>query len=181
MNDGSRFDFNNDFILKTCLLLNAKNSESVRYNVGNLNENFFRFIKDNWKSIQKSITLVKDIIHDKFLITHDKVLTSYNALIPIIYYFHKNGIISYGAGKHSISDSELKNIRIWLIKTMLNGIFSAHSDTIIYKCKEIIGKGKTKSFPFDDIDKTLKTEHNRQNEIDFDRLDNIQYKGKIVI
>lgn len=178
LNDNRRYDFSADFIIKTCLTIHAKNNDGVRYKISNFHSSFFDFVQTEWSAINKAISLVRDIIHDKFLITDDKALTSYNALIPLIYFLYKNKINGLGNGKNLLDDHLLKNIGIWFIKSLLTGFFGAHSDSVIYKCKEVIDKSDSLQFPAEDIDNSFKRDMNKMNELDTDFLEKVKYNSK---
>ena len=44
----------------------------------------------NGLNIVKSITIIVDLIDNKYKLSSNKVISSYNALIPLIYFVYKN-------------------------------------------------------------------------------------------
>ena len=142
INDNDRFKFNNDFILKTALVIYATNNDEVRYKTKNFKSGLLNNLKKEWKLIESSITLCVDLIKDKLFLTSYKTITSNNALIPIIYWIYKNNFKGFGETKNCITNENINQIRIWLIKALLSGVFGGQSDTILYKCKEIIKNDK---------------------------------------
>lgn len=101
--NGEVFDFDTDFVLKTCFTLFAKSQKDVKYSKQNVDDEAkINEIINNWDKIVDSITVTRDLI-TKFGIVHSKLLTSNNALIPLIYYIYKRDIQGLG-------DSKQKNI-----------------------------------------------------------------------
>jgi uncharacterized protein with ParB-like and HNH nuclease domain len=82
---GDGFNFNTDFIMRTCLTMtdspiNLKIDSFKRTNIVN--------VKDNWTQIKVAFeSLVKFLVLIGF---SDAYIISYNALIPILYYLFKN-------------------------------------------------------------------------------------------
>jgi hypothetical protein len=117
----NRFAFDRDFILKSAMSIL---DQGAKYDVDKLrNDELRQSIASNWKRITDSVRFVRDQIVEKTFIRSDKALTSYNALIPLVY-FH------YHYGK------EWKNIgpiRDYLLRVLLTGAFSGRPDTLIDK------------------------------------------------
>jgi uncharacterized protein with ParB-like and HNH nuclease domain len=57
INANERYKFSNDFVLKTALVMYAKNGEEVRYKTKNFKSDLINNLKTDWKSIEKAITL----------------------------------------------------------------------------------------------------------------------------
>lgn len=86
INDNDRYKFTIDFVLKTALVLYAKNNEEVRYKTKNFKSDLIHKIKNDWNKIEKAINLSIDILKDKLCLTNHKTISSNNAIIPIIYW-----------------------------------------------------------------------------------------------
>jgi len=86
INDNDRYNFSNDFVLKTALVLYAKNNDEVRYKTKNFKSDLISKIRSDWDSIERTISLCADLLKDRFFLTSDKAISSYNSLIPIIYW-----------------------------------------------------------------------------------------------
>lgn len=119
LNDHDRFGFNRDFVLKTAMTLLGK---GAKYDVNKLrDEDVRKTITSHWSDITDSIKFVKDQIVEKTFIRSGKALTSYNALIPLIYF-------------HYHYPDEWKNIRAikdYLLRALLTGSFSGSPDGLI--------------------------------------------------
>jgi uncharacterized protein with ParB-like and HNH nuclease domain len=175
--NSDRYAFSNDFVLKTILLLYAKSNDEIRYKTKNFNPDLIDNLQKDWDKIEVSIALCVDLLRDKLLLTSDKTISSYNALIPIIYWIFKKQIKGFGAGRNCLTENEIRIIRTWLIKGFLSGAFGGQSDTILYKCKEGIDNSSSESFPGDEIEKKIGYETKKSMEPNKDFLDKISYSS----
>jgi len=175
--NSDRYAFSNDFVLKTTLVLYAKNNDEIRYKTKNFRSDLIQKIQNDWDKIEKAISFSVDLLKDKLFITSDKTISSYNSMIPIIYWIYKNDIKGFGAEKNCLNDNEISKIRIWLTKALLSGVFGGQSDTILYKCKESIDTKSSDSFPAEDIEKRIDTGTKKSMKLDNDFLDNISYNS----
>jgi len=155
LNDNGKFRYDNDFVLKAILFINADKFEKMKYRTGNFSPELIRKIQadSEWeKRIVTSIKLMHDLITSKFLITDTRLITSYNALIPIVYFIYKNGFNGLGEGSNKLGKANQQLIREWLIGSMLMGLFGTHSDTMLHKTKVTIdGAKNTKLFPKEEL------------------------------
>jgi uncharacterized protein with ParB-like and HNH nuclease domain len=175
INANDRYKFTNDFILKSALVMYAKNNEEVRYKTKNFKSGLISNLKADWKSIEKAITLCVDLLQDKIFLTSYKTIPSNNAIIPIIYWIFKNGRKGFGHAANCISDIEITQMRLWLTKALLSGIFGGQADTILYKCKETMAHKKNKLFPSEELEKKINTETKKSMKLDPNILDNVKY------
>jgi uncharacterized protein with ParB-like and HNH nuclease domain len=176
INDADKYKYSNDFILKTILFFNASDTSQIKYRTMNFKPDLINKIKDDdyWKKFTKSVKLVADLIKDNFYLTNNKLISSYNAIIPLIYWVFENNIKGIGKGKNFIDDDTIVNMRTWLIKALLSGVFGGMSDTILIKCKESIDDN-IPNFKAEEIEKKIKKETKKDMEITSDDLDKIKY------
>ena len=82
--NGTQFEFDRDFVLKASLVvLNL----GARYEVDKLRDEKLKSkITDVWEEITDAVRFTRDVLVSKTFIRSDKALTSYNALMPIIYF-----------------------------------------------------------------------------------------------
>lgn len=153
LNDGGKFDYDNDFILKSILFFHATDQDGLKYHTKNFTKEIIDSTKNDWDDrISKTFKLTKELIKDRFLLTHDKLITSYNAIVPITYFIYKYNFKGIGEESNKITSSLQASVREWLITSMLTGIFGGQSDGILNKAKIAIEeKGKADCFPKDDI------------------------------
>jgi len=118
LNVGGTFDFDVDFILKTCLILI---NTGAKYDIAKFrNENNKTAIIENWESIADSIRWCKDFVYGDTYIKSKKNLPSYLSLIPIIYtkYRYPNTCTN------SIND-----FKEFLLKVNLTGVYGGVTDS----------------------------------------------------
>jgi len=178
LNDNDRFDFSNDFVLKTILFINANDINGLKYKTKNFNIDLIDLIKDDvyWEKLTSTIYLARDVLKDKFHLTHKKLISSNNALIPIIYWLFKNNIKAIGSGNNCVYETDILKMRTWFVKALLSGVFGGQSDTILIKCKNTIDSGAI-NFPAQEIESTIKKETKKLMEITVDDIDKISYNS----
>lgn len=179
LNDNERYDFSNDFILKSILFINATDVASLRYKTKNFNSEIIDLIKqeDYWNKITKSIYLARDILGDRFFLTHKKLISSNNALIPIIYWLWKNNMKAIGSENNCVTESDISQMRIWFIKALLSGVFGGQSDSILHKCKVTIDDNNQNHFPAKEIEEKIKKETKKLMNITIDDIEKITYNS----
>ncbi len=137
----SGYAFDRDFVLKTCLTLLDK---GARYEVSKFRDGKTKEeIIASWDSITKAIKDVRDFLHGKTYIRHDKALPSYLALIPVIYF------------RYHFPEQWPKVQRLddYLLRSLFAGAFSGSPDNLIDKCVKTIRDDKNFIVPnlFDTI------------------------------
>jgi hypothetical protein len=169
LNHPGSFKFDNDFIVKTALVIMDK---KARYEVkkfkGEAGDKNLLFLKNNWEKIKKGFDWLKDFL--KYArIESDETLPSYNALIPIIFYAYINDC--------KINSAKVKiNIQTWLYKVLLNGNFGGQSDQIIDVCvDEIKEKSQVDYFPYLEIEESIKRRFNRVVDVNENIIDGNNY------
>jgi uncharacterized protein with ParB-like and HNH nuclease domain len=178
LNDNERYDFSNDFILKTILFINSKDVNGLKYKTKNFNSELIELLKDEiyWKKISTTICLARDILRDKFHLTHKKLISSNNALIPITYWLLINNKKGIGSENNCVSEPDILKMRTWFIKALISGVFGGQSDTILIKCKNAIDESLT-DFPAEYIEAKIKKETKKLMEVTSDDLDKISYNS----
>jgi uncharacterized protein with ParB-like and HNH nuclease domain len=179
INDSERYNFSNDFILKTALYFNSHDVNSLKYMTSNFSLDIINKIKEDsyWIKLNNSIKLSVDLIKDKVFLTHKKLVTSHNALIPIIYWIFVNNKISFGANKNQIDDQNIKLMKTWLVKALLSGVFGGQSDTILTKCKNATDKSKNGLYPGDAIEEIIQKETKKSMKVEEEDIEKISYNS----
>ena len=138
-----KFNFDHDFVLKTCLVLIEKD---IRYQIKNFNKENVEIIKKNWNKIKESIRTVINFL-DMIKISSKEYLRSNNAIIPIIYYVYKRNLKEI-----DLTSKDYSLIKKYLYAVLLNGVFGGQSDSILTDSREIIKDGtKDNLFPINDL------------------------------
>ena len=176
---GDGFNFTNDFILKTSLVLINK---EIRYKIKNFNEENILLIKDNWNNISASIRKVVKFL-PKIGITSSRYLRSLNSIIPIIYFVYKNDLYNKDIEEETNENKELYKKFIYII--LLNGVFGGQSDQLLKSSRDEINKNKDSLFPVNKLLNVLGSSKTIKKEEDISEfLEEIQYntdKSKIIL
>lgn len=172
------FDFDNDFILKTSLVL--INTE-VRYRLKNFNKENIESIKNNWDKITKSIRTIISFI-DKIWINSNKLLRSNNSIIPLIYFVYNKWIENKSIELNSKNYELMKK---YLFTILINWVFWWQTDQLLTDAREVIKKSDSDIFPLSEIINKLWQKRNiKKNDDIKDLLDTIKYntdKSKIIL
>jgi uncharacterized protein with ParB-like and HNH nuclease domain len=114
---GDGFWFNNDFLMRSCLVLSDL---PVLFKVNSFKSENVQLIKDNWTSIKNALTKTVETISDFGF--SGSVLTSQNAVIVITYHFMKGG---------SDSKTSIEGIRKYLLHSLLKNVYGGQGDQVI--------------------------------------------------
>lgn len=120
------YDFNRDFVLKTCLTLLNKGAQ---YEVTKFRDERTRQeLIDRWDDIADAIKDVKDFLYGKTFIHTDRAIPSYLALIPGIYF------------RYHFPEKwkDIRRFDEYIIRTLLTGAFSGTPDNLINRCVSVI-------------------------------------------
>lgn len=125
---GDTFNFNNDFVMRSCLMLTDCD---VLFKVGSFKTENVIKIKDNWDKIKQAIQKTVELLVDYGL--SGTTLSSQNSVLPISYYLMKEGIL----------DSTTKyEIKKYLFHALLKNVFSGQGDTVLSNLRNYL---RTKS------------------------------------
>jgi len=143
---GTGFSANKDFVLKTALVLS--DFSDIAFKVDNFNKSNMMLIESNWEKIKLSIFRTLKLI-STFGFSKD-TLSSYNAVIPIAYYFmHKD--IPDNFIDSDKSKNNRQKIKKWLIQSLLKRAFSGQPDNVLRPIREIIKSSQDDEFPYNAI------------------------------
>ena len=149
-NTGDGFNFDKDFVLKSCLVL--CDFTDIAFKVDNFNKANMLTIEDKWNSITEAIRLAVTLV-SAYGYNRD-TLTSNNALIPISYYLLKKGTPSnFVQSSHFQLDRE--KIQKWLTHSLLKRVFSGQPDNVLRPIRQVLEKNGD-SFPLNEIAEEFK-------------------------
>jgi uncharacterized protein with ParB-like and HNH nuclease domain len=140
------FNFNKDFVLKSCLILS--DFTDIAFKVDNFNKTNMLAIESNWDKISKSIRLAVELV-SSFGYSRE-TLVSNNAIIPIAYYIFKKDLSESFISSDS-SKEERKAIRKWLVLSLTKRAFSGQPDNVLRPIRKIIKENITSGFPTNEI------------------------------
>ena len=113
------FDFDRDFVLKTCLVLLDK---GARYEVQKFRaEGVREEIEEKWNDIATAIQDVLDFVRSKTFIQCDKAMPTYLVLIPIVYLRYH----------FPVAWKKAKDLDTYLLRCSLAGAFGGQPDNLI--------------------------------------------------
>ena len=165
---GDGFNFNNDFIMRSCLVLTDC---PVLFKVKSFKKENIIKIKNEWEKIKTSITKTVDLLVEFGF--NSENLTSQNAVIPIAYYFLKGG---------NESEDSKNNIRKYLIHALLKQIYGGQGDRVLSNIRDALRdentyKLKQNSFSFKTFVDDVKLPGNKSLKITDEDIEEIlEYK-----
>ncbi len=119
---GDGFFFDNDFIMRSCLVLT---DSPVLFKVGNFKQENIEKIKNEWNNIVKAINNSIDLLVEFGL--SGETITSQNAIIPIAYYIIKNG---------QINREIKKEIKQFLIHSFIKQVYGGQGDRVLSNIRD---------------------------------------------
>ena len=114
---GDRFSFNNDFLMRACLVLSDL---PVLFKVNSFKSENVELIKNNWAGIKSALTRTVDLLVSFGF--NSSVLTSQNAIIILAYHNMKGG---------SNSESSKQAMRMYLLHASLKNVYGGQGDQVI--------------------------------------------------
>lgn len=164
INTAGGFNFDVDFILKTCLVLI---DQGAKYDISKFRrEENKKAIEENWERISDSIKWTKDFVYGNTYIKSNKNLPSYLSLIPIIFTKYNY------PGTCTTSEADFKS---FLIKVNLTGVYGGVTDSFT---DGIINVIKTRQgFSLDNIFSYIRTQ-GKSIEMTSTKLLDLKYSSK---
>jgi uncharacterized protein with ParB-like and HNH nuclease domain len=146
---GSGFNFDKDFVLKSCLVLG---DFEIAFKVDNFNKSNMLKIEKEWDDITSALRHAVTLI-SSFGYNRDR-LTANNAVIPVAYYLLKQRVPkNYDAANKFREDREV--VRHWLILSLVKRVFGGVPDTVLRPIREILRK-QNAAFPLEQIKDNFK-------------------------
>lgn len=167
------FKIDKELLLTAGLLFTGAESLSLKNSSNYTSTRMNEVFKDHWDAIIDALKCAVDYI--EYLGFVGKKL-SRNSILPIAYYFYRNEIsMSHKNSSSKRACCDRVFIRQWLLRAMINGIFSDGTGATLLAIRRIIDKTSKTHFPLEDlmqakIKKSLKIEKDQ-----IDELLNIKY------
>lgn len=142
------FNIKKDFILKVFLALHSPN---IKFLVKNFTANMARTMEEEWDTLKESLEFTFKSLSE--LGFTDSLLTSKNAIIPLVFVFYNVG------NKTHYFDSNKLWIKNWLSLMLYMQVFSGSSDTTLTLIRNTLHKLANKyktQFPYEDLNNELK-------------------------
>ncbi|MFW5876533.1 MAG: GmrSD restriction endonuclease domain-containing protein [Myxococcota bacterium] len=123
VNRKGRFSFDKDFAIKCALVCLGK---GARYDVAKLrNEQTLSALQESFPAIRNALTHTVDLVVNVARIQDQRILGSYNALIPFVYYMYLQG------GRPLKSEQERLAVAHLLYLALMTHAFSRYADSRI--------------------------------------------------
>lgn len=145
---GGGFNLSKDFVLKAGLMLT--DIASVGFKVENFTHANMSILEDNWTRIREALTATIELAASFGF--DGKTIRAQSALMPIAYYFYRQGIPPSFATRDAFS-GDRRAIRGWLIRSILkpSGIWGSGLDTLLAAIRDVLRKAENSQFPADDL------------------------------
>ena len=140
------FNFNKDFVLKSCLILS--DFADIAFKVDNFNKANMLAIEANWEKISNAIRLAVELVASYGY--SRETLVSNNAIIPIAYYIFKKGLSDSFVSSDS-SKEDRKAIKQWLVLSLTKRAFSGQPDNVLRPIRKIIKDNINSGYPTNEI------------------------------
>lgn len=147
------FRISADLVLKTCLVLFAKQKSDIRFSVANFDENRVKLFEKYWDDVKMAIVSAFKLLEKWGL--NDTILRAKNAVIPIVYYIYIHRLQNSVDNRAWINNNResVNNMRKWLYLSILRGIFGGQPDSVLSEIKTVLDENYDSSvFPFDKIE-----------------------------
>lgn len=167
------FNISKDLILKSILFLC---DVDIKFKVKNFDKDNIELFENRWEGIKNALISTFNLLDG--LGFNDSLLRAQNAIIPIANYIYKNGL-NGEIEKKTKYKTDRDEIRKWLIKSLLKGIFGGQSDNVLSNIRNVMKSKGTPGFPGKAIeDKFKSSTKNYSFDSDFiDKLLESQYNS----
>lgn len=138
---GEGFSFNNDFLMRTCLVLCDL---PVLFKVNSFRSDNVQLIKNKWSEIENAVNRTVDLLID-FGFSREN-LASQNSIIVIAYFIFKGGNYS--------NATSVDNIHKYLLCAHLKNIYGGQGDQIIGALRNVL-RGKSNEANIYNLESTI--------------------------
>ena len=123
LNRKGRYDFDKDFILKCALVCCGK---GAKYEVKKLRDiDTVNLIKEEFPKISLALENFMDFVINQAKLIDDRILRSYNTLIPFVYFYYKQ------PNQNVRGEETLLNIKRALYLSLMTSLYSRFADNYI--------------------------------------------------
>lgn len=165
-NVGTGFNFNKDFLLKSCLVLS--NIQNIAFKVDNFKKENMLIIEDKWADIKSSLRISVELFSNFGY--NRNTLAANNAVIPVAYYLIQKELPTNFLDSRKFREDR-KRINQWLNICLIKRTFGGQADSVLRVMREIINENHI-NFPFNEIVEKLKGTY-KSLIFDFDEIENL--------
>lgn len=132
LNNGGRFEFNTDFVIKTAFVVFDKRA---KYEFEKLRDSkFLEKLETRFPDLETAVTCLRDWLDSKAMIRTGRFLPSQLALIPIIDYLLLSNKFKYGPA----DGSESQAIRQYLYMAFFTNLLAYGADSVLDQIHDIL-------------------------------------------
>lgn len=129
----SRKGFSKDFVLKALLVLSDL---PVGFKAESFSDTNLSFMEQKWPAVRESIR--RGVATIKSFMLPEDVISSANAMIPVLYFAHTHPKHDFAHGTSSYAKQNAELMRRWFIVALLNRVFSGSSDNLLKDIRDVI-------------------------------------------
>lgn len=141
--NGGRLAIDNDFVLKALLLANGEGAEvtTAKFD-GDAGKALLKKMEASWDVSEEAFRQLRDFAVHQLHLHSDKVVRSYNALIPLFMYFSAHP-----------KPNEVQRTRMaaYFHKAQLFGWFGSQTDNMLNVIAGVLRRAQTDAFPLEEI------------------------------
>jgi uncharacterized protein with ParB-like and HNH nuclease domain len=163
LNSSGKIKFDKDFVLKCLMLIIDKGPElNTELFTAKKGEDVFLKLENVWDEAEKAFLQLKDFIYNDLGIYSEKVIRSYNAIIPIFEYlfYHR-----------SPKPENRELMKSYYYCSQFFNWYSARTDQILAACHRIIKNAASDAFPLREMKLFFRSNHNKQTELSDELID----------
>ena len=149
-NVGGGFNFNKDFLLKSCLVLS--DIQNIAFKVDNFKRQNMLLIEEKWDEIKSSLKIAVELFSNFGF--NRSTLAANNAVIPVAYYLIQRELPTNFLDSSQFSDDREK-IKKWLNICLIKRTFGGQADSVLRLMRDIISENND-HFPFQEMVEKLK-------------------------
>ncbi|MGO9736570.1 MAG: DUF262 domain-containing protein [Desulfomonilaceae bacterium] len=141
--NGGKLNMDADFVLKCLLLVHGEGAEiKTEKFIGTRGEGLIERIERSWDQSEKAFQQLRDFMVQTVRVESDRLIRSYNALIPLFDFFF-----------HNPQPDEINRqlMAAYNYKAQLFNWFSRQTDGVLNVLHNIVGKPQDGRFPLNDI------------------------------
>jgi hypothetical protein len=166
--NGGRLSIDGDFVLKALLIVHGEGAEvQTEKFYGARGETLLARMEANWDKAEQAFKELRDFMIQHLRLNSDRLIRSYNALIPLFDFLFHNPKPSEGTRVF---------MGTYYHKAQLFGWFSSQTDSTLNVLHGIIGKPLGGNFPLAAIKGYFKTSRNAQAEVSPGNLSDVRLR-----
>lgn len=170
--NGGRLNMDSDFVLKCLLLAHGEGAEiQTEKFYGARGEGLLSRIEQSWDTAEKAFRQLRDFIVRDLRVYSNKLIRSYNALIPLFDFLY-----------HNPQPDEANRVLMaaYYHKAQLFNWYSSGTDAILNTLHNIAGKNLYGKFPLSEIKQYFRGSRYSEVELKESHLNDVRLRGMVL-